>query len=100
MYLPHQLEGATGKDVLQELVKSHCAEYQEFTDDEKAELLLEYSEHKDTQATGIRISTKSKVNDVTQTLKAVENEVSPPRIFILDSLTQFTAQQFEEPYWS
>jgi hypothetical protein len=25
--------------------------------------------------TGIRISTKSKVNDVTQTLKAIENEV-------------------------
>lgn len=70
-------QGATGKDVLQELVKSHRAEYQELTDDEKAEILLEYSEHKETQATGIRISTKSKVNDVTQTLKAVENEASP-----------------------
>jgi hypothetical protein len=74
-------EGATGKDVLQELVKDHRAEYQDLTLDEKAELLLEYGEHKETQATGIRISTKSKVNDVTQTLKAVENEVSPPWIF-------------------
>jgi hypothetical protein len=73
--------GATGKDVLQELVKDHQAEYQDLTLDEKAKLLLEYGEHKKTQATGIRISTKSKVNDVTQTLKAVENEVSPPCIF-------------------
>ncbi|KAG0699235.1 hypothetical protein DFH29DRAFT_769150, partial [Suillus ampliporus] len=69
----NQENGATGKDVLQELVKSHCAEYQELTDDEKAEILLEYSEHKETQATGIRISTKSKVNDVTQTLKTLNN---------------------------
>ncbi|KAG2114527.1 hypothetical protein DEU56DRAFT_748933 [Suillus clintonianus] len=69
----NQENGATGKDVLQELVKSHRAEYQELTDDEKAAILLEYSEHKETQATGIRISTKSKVNDVTQTLKALNN---------------------------
>ncbi|KAG1792380.1 hypothetical protein EV424DRAFT_1280151, partial [Suillus variegatus] len=69
----NQENGATGKDVLQELVKSHRAEYQELTDDEKAEILLEYSEHKETQVTGIRISTKSKVNDVTQTLKALNN---------------------------
>jgi hypothetical protein len=81
-----------GKDVLQELVKSHRAEYQELMDDEKAKILLEYSEHKETQATGIQISTKSKVNDVTQTLKAIKNEASPPPIFFLYSLTQFTAQ--------
>ncbi|KAG2108907.1 uncharacterized protein F5147DRAFT_652503 [Suillus discolor] len=72
----NQENGATGKDVLQELIKSHRVEYQELMDDEKAEILLEYSEHKETQATGIRISTKSKVNDVTQTLKAVENELN------------------------
>ncbi|KAG1860769.1 hypothetical protein F4604DRAFT_1930089 [Suillus subluteus] len=37
----NQENGATGKDVLQELVKSHRAEYQELTDDEKAEILLD-----------------------------------------------------------
>lgn len=72
--------GATGKDVLQELVKDHRVEYQALTEDEKAELLLEYGEYKETRATGIRISTKSKVSDVTQTLKAVENEVSFPSV--------------------
>ncbi|KAG1758475.1 hypothetical protein EDD22DRAFT_783882, partial [Suillus occidentalis] len=68
--------GATGKDVLQELVKDHHVEYQALTEDEKAELLLEYSKYKETRATGIHISTKSKVSNVTQTLKAVENELN------------------------
>jgi hypothetical protein len=39
--------------VLQELVKEHHTEYQELTEDEKAELLLEYSEHKEMKAMGI-----------------------------------------------
>lgn len=70
-------QGTTGKAVLQDLVgDENHAEYRNLTDDEKAQLLQEYHEHKETKTTGIRISTKSKVNDVTQTLKAVENEVS------------------------
>ncbi|KAG1791817.1 uncharacterized protein HD556DRAFT_1432770 [Suillus plorans] len=69
--------GATGKTVLQDLVRDeNRTEYRSLTDDEKAQLLQEYQEHRETKATGIRISTKSKVNDVTQTLKAVENELS------------------------
>lgn len=46
-------QAAIGKDVLQELVKSHHVEYQELIDDEKAEILFEYSKHKETQAMGI-----------------------------------------------
>ncbi|KAG2033051.1 hypothetical protein BDR03DRAFT_985299 [Suillus americanus] len=65
-------------------------EYQELTDDKKDEILLEYSKHKKTQTTGIQISTKSKIKDVTLTLKAVKNE---------GSLTQFTSQQSEELHW-
>ncbi|KAG2124356.1 hypothetical protein DEU56DRAFT_759714 [Suillus clintonianus] len=48
-------QGATNKDVQQELVKNYHVEYQELTDDKKAEMLLEYSKHKETQAMGIQI---------------------------------------------
>jgi hypothetical protein len=67
----------TGKAILQDLVKDkdNRIEYRNLTEDEKANLLEEYTEYKETKNTGIRISTKSKVNDVTQTLKAIENEV-------------------------
>ncbi|KAG2740597.1 hypothetical protein P692DRAFT_20851330 [Suillus brevipes Sb2] len=58
--------GLMGNDVLQELL----------TDDKKAKILLKYCKHRETQATGIQISTKSKVNDVMQTLKAIENELN------------------------
>ncbi|KAG1877154.1 hypothetical protein C8R48DRAFT_768703 [Suillus tomentosus] len=68
--------GVMGKDVLQELIKDYHAEYRELTDNEKDEILLKYSEHKKTQTAGIQISTKSRINDVTSTLKAVENELN------------------------
>ncbi|KAG2062927.1 hypothetical protein BDR04DRAFT_1164452 [Suillus decipiens] len=66
----------TGKAVLQDLIgdKNH-AEYCSLTNDKKAQLLQEYCKHKKTKTTGICISTKSKVNNVTWMLKAVENEL-------------------------
>lgn len=67
--------GLSGKAILQDLVQENRAEYHELDDDTKASILKEYEEFKATKTTGTRISTKSKVNDVTQTLKAVENEV-------------------------
>ncbi|KAG2136554.1 uncharacterized protein EDB93DRAFT_1253850 [Suillus bovinus] len=73
--------GATGKAVLQDLIRDENRdEYCNLTDDEKAQLLQEYREHKETKTTSIRISTKSKVNNVTQTLKAVENELKNLRM--------------------
>ncbi|KAG2121293.1 hypothetical protein DEU56DRAFT_918222 [Suillus clintonianus] len=69
--------GAMGKTVLQELVSDeNRAEYRNLAKDKKVQLLQEYSEHKETKTTGICISIKLKVNDMTQTLKAVENEAS------------------------
>lgn len=67
--------GLSGKAILQDLVQENHAEYHELDDDTKASILKEYEEFKATKTTGTHISTKSKVNDVTQTLKAVENEV-------------------------
>lgn len=76
-------QGVTGKDVLQELVKGYCEEYQDLTEEEKTELLLKFSEHKETRTSGIWISTKLKIIDITQTLKAVESKVSPWCILFL-----------------
>jgi hypothetical protein len=69
----------SGKALLQELIHEHRDEYHALSDDAKDSLLREYDEHKITKTTGIRISTKSKINDVTQTLRVIENEV---RVFI------------------
>ncbi|KAG2143101.1 hypothetical protein DEU56DRAFT_870617 [Suillus clintonianus] len=66
---------AHGKAALQSLVHDHKAEYLALSREEQDELLAEFTEWKDTKTTGIRTSTKSKINDITQTLKAVENEL-------------------------
>ncbi|KAG2752767.1 hypothetical protein P692DRAFT_20816590 [Suillus brevipes Sb2] len=67
--------GLSGKAVLQDIVQENRAEYHELDDDTKARIMKEYEEYRATKSTGIRISTKSKVNDVTQTLKAIKNEL-------------------------
>jgi hypothetical protein len=56
-------------------VKDFKDEYYSLTDEEKENLIEEYKEYKAIKTTGQRISTKSKINDVTHTLKIVENEV-------------------------
>ncbi|KAG1743591.1 uncharacterized protein EDB91DRAFT_1247093 [Suillus paluster] len=71
--------GLLGKAVLPDLVQENRTEYHELSADAKASLLKEYEEHKAMKTTGTRISTKSKVNNVTQTLKAVENELNSLR---------------------
>jgi hypothetical protein len=76
--------GNQGKDALQRLVREHKEEYYTLSKDKRADLLKEYAEWSSTKATGVRTSTKSKVNDITQTLKAVEIEVCvPPSEFSL-----------------
>ncbi|KAG2122417.1 hypothetical protein BD769DRAFT_1319439, partial [Suillus cothurnatus] len=68
--------GTTGKDVLQEIVKDHREEYQNLTEEEKTQILLEYGEYKEMKTTGVRISTKSKIIDITSTLKADKSELN------------------------
>lgn len=65
----------SGKDVLQDLLHNYTDEYRELSQDEKDCLVEEYEENKLLKSKGIRISTKYKINDVTLTLKAIENEV-------------------------
>lgn len=64
----------SGKALLPGLINKHRDEYHGLSDDAKDSLLKEYDKHKTTKTTGIRISTKSKINDVTQTLRVIENE--------------------------
>lgn len=58
-------------------MKDYKDEYYSLTDEQKSSLVAEHEEHKVMKTTGHRISTKSKINDVTLSLKAVENEVVP-----------------------
>lgn len=65
-----------GKDVLQDLVHNHHDEYKLLTAQEQKVLIQEFEEFKATKAKGFRVSTRARVNDVTHTLGAVENEVA------------------------
>jgi len=72
------MTGNQGRDTLPYLAREHKDEYYALSKEEQKDLLKEYADQKLTKTTGIRISTKSKINDITQTLKAVENEVRIP----------------------
>jgi hypothetical protein len=63
-----------GKAALQSLVRDHKDEYYALSKQEQEDLRQEFADQKETKTTGLHISTKSKINDVSQTLKAVENE--------------------------
>ncbi|KAG1867507.1 hypothetical protein C8R48DRAFT_599185 [Suillus tomentosus] len=63
------------KAVLQTLVREHKSEYLALSNEEQVELLAEFTEWKETKKTGVRVTAKSKINNITQTLKAVENEL-------------------------
>ena len=67
-----------GKEKLQERAKILSVEYEKLklTDEEKDRLVAEMEQAKTTKAKGRRISARSKVNDVTQTVAVIENEVN------------------------
>jgi hypothetical protein len=71
-----------GKEVLQDLVHNHQDEYNKLTSQEQKDLICEFEEYKAMKVKGFGVSTKARINDVTQTLSAVENKVF---IFILRS---------------
>jgi hypothetical protein len=70
-------EQPSGKQKLNALVRDYKPEYDALSKAQRADLLRDYDEHKSNLRHGFRISTKSRVNDITHTLKAVENEVCP-----------------------
>ncbi|KAG1827029.1 uncharacterized protein BJ212DRAFT_1294411 [Suillus subaureus] len=65
-----------GKEALQSLVCNHKDEYHALTQEEQQELLQEFADQKETKVSGLHVSMKSKVNNITQILKAAENELN------------------------
>lgn len=76
LYIGTTQRKAQGRDRLQELAKCYKAEYEKLTLEEKDQLVAEMEKVKTTKAKGYRISARAKVNDVTQSVAAIENEVS------------------------
>jgi uncharacterized protein YpuA (DUF1002 family) len=67
---------SSGKATLPGLVKSFRDEYKELSESRKSAIVEEFSKVREAKSIGLRVSAQSKVNDVTKTLRAVENEVS------------------------
>lgn len=68
--------GPHGKEVLPDLVRSLGAEYEALSAQERKQLVRELDNFKANKAKAKRISSKSRINDVTHTLATVESEVS------------------------
>ncbi|KAG6855514.1 hypothetical protein H0H87_001791 [Tephrocybe sp. NHM501043] len=66
---------ASGREVLQRLVKDNHDKYNALTPEESKCLFQEFEAFKATKAKGLRISMKSKIHDVTHTLAPIENEL-------------------------
>lgn len=66
---------ASGKSMLPALVKQNREEYLKLSAEDKEDLVKEFGEFRVSKTVGNRVSTKSKINDASHTLRAVENEV-------------------------
>ena len=65
-----------GKDVLPDLIKHKKEQYAGLTKEEKEKLIEELEMAKPMQVKGFHPSARSHVNDVTKTLRVLENKVS------------------------
>ncbi|KAI5987668.1 hypothetical protein EDD15DRAFT_2372037 [Pisolithus albus] len=63
------------KQRLSDVVKQNALEYQQLSQADKLLLIEEFREFRNDKTTGMRITARSKVNDITHTLGAVENEL-------------------------
>ncbi|KAI5990637.1 hypothetical protein EDD15DRAFT_2137953, partial [Pisolithus albus] len=68
-----------GNGALPALVQHASQEYKTLSTEEKKTLLDEYTSYRESKVFGLRATAKSKVNDITETLKAVENELNSLR---------------------
>ncbi|KAN0087912.1 hypothetical protein V8E55_006533 [Tylopilus felleus] len=64
-----------GRACLPDIVKENLAEYCMLTEDAKKKIVEDFADFRITKTVGTCISAQSKINDVTHTLKAVENEL-------------------------
>jgi polyhydroxyalkanoate synthesis regulator phasin len=66
---------STGKEVLQDLVHNHQDKYDQLMAQEHKDIICEFEECKALKSKSFRVSSKARINDVTQTLTAIKNEV-------------------------
>ena len=96
-YLLNNITAPGGK-TLQDLVKVYHEEYRTLSTEEKERLVEEFYEFKVSKAIGVRTTAKSKINDVTNTLKAVETEVCFLPLLQMFITTIFLALQSRRSY--
>ena len=64
-----------GKSTLRDLVQQIREEYLKLSVEEKEHVVEEFSEFRECKTTGIRVTAKSKISDITYTVNTIENEV-------------------------
>ncbi|KAG6372660.1 hypothetical protein JVT61DRAFT_7412 [Boletus reticuloceps] len=67
--------GSQKRETLPNLVREYWEDYHKLTDAEKQELIEQFSQVKKGKDIGVRVFARSRINDFTQTLKVVENEL-------------------------
>ncbi|KAF8452803.1 hypothetical protein L210DRAFT_3639263 [Boletus edulis BED1] len=72
---PNALE-VSKRDVLPDLVKNSKEEYAKLSADEKTRLVEEFNKFRESKTKGTRATARSKINDATHTISAIENESS------------------------
>lgn len=75
MTTPNLNTGHHGKSVLLSLVSNSKSEYEQLTEEDREELVRLYQESKSAESTAKRLNVTSRINGITATLKAIENEV-------------------------
>lgn len=78
-----------GRELLKDVVQNTQDDFRILSDQDKESLIKEFDEHKATQAKGLRVSNKSRVNDITYTIGMVEKEVHVLHL-VSDYLTDFS----------
>jgi hypothetical protein len=75
--LTSALVGRRGREALAALVgKEDVKEYNSLSEEARAKMVQEFEEHKATEQKAARTSNKSRVNDITHTVRMIEHDVS------------------------
>ncbi|KIL56720.1 hypothetical protein M378DRAFT_16817 [Amanita muscaria Koide BX008] len=68
------IDGIHGKEVLLTLVSERKAKYEKLTNEEREKMVCLFEESKAMQTTARQIKTVSRINDISATMLAIENE--------------------------
>lgn len=71
----NQVSGATGSDFLLDVIQRRKSEYLALTAEQKRQLVEDFTLIRNTKHTARCTSPRSRINDITGTIKCVEDEV-------------------------